>query len=110
MKLFVVKVNDEKLVDPIIKNFAGYSIMDPIIIDCTGMDEEIKDYNGSLLGSLRVMFEKERRAAKIIAVIIKDTQSEYALKAVEQVLGDLDKNKGNEICLSFPLDFVKGIN
>jgi hypothetical protein len=109
MKLFIAKINNEKSVDIVIKNMAGYSIIDPVIINCTGMDEEIKDYNGSLLGSLRVMFEKERKKAHIIAVIIKDTQVEYAVKAVEEAVGDLDKSNENELCMALPLDFVKGI-
>jgi len=110
MKLFIVKINDATSVENVIKNMAGYSIIDPVIFNCTGMDEEIKDYNGSLLGSLRVMFEKERKKVNIVAVIIKDTQLEYAVKAVEDVLGDLDNTKENEVCMSIPLDFLKGIN
>jgi hypothetical protein len=109
LKLFIAKINNEKSVDPIIKNMAGYSIIDPVIINCTGMDEEIKDYNGSLLGSLRVMFEKERKKAFIIAVIIKDTQVDYAVKAVEQEVGILEDSKENDVCLALPLDMIKGI-
>ena len=108
MKLFIAKISEEKHVDPIIRNFANYGIVDPVIIDCLGMDDEIKEYNGSILGSLRVMFEKERKPGKIIAVAIKDSQNGYALKAVEQETGDFDSTKENDLCLSIPLDFIKG--
>ena len=109
MKLFIAKINDERSVDPILKNFASYSIFDPTIIDCMGMDSEIKEYQGSLLGSLRVMFEKDRKLAKLIAVIIEDNLLEYAVKAVEQVTGDLNDSKENNKCICIPLDFTKGI-
>ena len=109
MKLFIAKINDEKSVDPILKNMASYSILDPVIIDCTGMDSEIKEYNGSLLGSLRVMFEKDRKFAKLIAVIIEDKMLESAVKAVEEVTGDLNESKENNKCICIPLDYTKGI-
>lgn len=109
MKLFVAKVNDEKAVDSIMKNLASYGILDPIIMDCLGMDSEIKEYNGSLLGSLRVLFEKDRMPAKLIAAVIEDDMLESAVKAVEDVVGDLDETKENNKCVCIPLDFAKGI-
>ena len=107
MKLLLIKLSDESATEKVVLNLAGFNIMNEIIVDCQGMGKELKDYQGSLLGSLRVLFEVDRDPGKLILVTIEDNQVENALEAVERVVGNLADSRTGDFFLTLPIDFLR---
>ena len=107
MLLLIIKISDEKARDDIMLNLAEYGITSEIYVDCFGANKQMKDYHGSFLGSLRVIFELERSESKLIIVPIEEDKKDVALKCVEKVTGDLNESKDDEFFIALPIDFIK---
>ncbi len=107
MKLLILRVTDELDLEKILVQLANYKLMDAVIIDAKGMASELNDYHGSLLGSLRAMFDLDREVNKLIMLTCNDEQVQYAVQAMEKVVGDIENSESGDYILSLPIDFIK---
>ncbi len=112
MKLLFFILNETEKLDDVLKELATNGIKGATVIDSMGMARILSNNHDeneiSFLSSLRSFLNPEREKNNLIFTVIRETQLETAVKAIESVTGDLSqKNIG--VIFSVPVDFTKGI-
>jgi len=112
MKLLFFILNETEKLDDVLTELATNGIKGATVIDSMGMARILSNNHDeneiSFLSSLRSFLNPEREKNNLIFTVIRETQLETAVKAIESVTGDLSqKNIG--VIFSVPVDFTKGI-
>ena len=107
MKLLILRITNELDMEKVLVQLANHKLVDSVIIDAKGMASELNDYHGSLLGSLRAMFDLDREVNKLILLTCEDNQVQYAVQAMEKVVGDIEESESGDYIISLPIDFIK---
>ena len=112
MKLLFFVLNKTDLLDELLTEFAMHDICGATVLESEGMARILTSKNLEseipFLGSLRSFIQPERQKSNLILTVIKDEQLEEAVKAIESVVGDINRDDTGVI-FSVPVDFVKGL-
>ncbi len=112
MKLLIFILKQTEKLDPVLTEFANRDICGATVLDGVGMATLLYNNHSEdeipFLGMLRSVATPEREKCKVILAAINDDQLDDAVKAIEDVVGDLTK-ENTGVVFSLPLDFTKGI-
>lgn len=111
MQLFVLVLNREECLEPILEGMLEKGIGGATILDSTGMMRVLEgDDNVDLpiMGILRHFYNPERKRSKTMFTVIKDEQLQTLVDLVNKVTGGLDRPDSG-ICFCVPTSFVEGV-
>ena len=111
MQMFVLVLNREECLEPILERMLEEHIGGATILDSTGMMRVLDgDHNIDvpMLGLLRHYFSPERRRSKTMFALLDSHEIPKMLAIVNEVTGGLDK-PDTGIAFALPTTFVEGI-
>ena len=111
MQMFVLVLNREEYLEPILERMLEQHISGATILDSTGMMRVLDgDHNidGPMMGLLRHYFSPERRRSKTMFALLESHEIPQMLEIVTEVTGGLDK-PDTGIAFAVPTTFVEGI-
>ncbi|KYH34174.1 hypothetical protein CLTEP_18880 [Clostridium tepidiprofundi DSM 19306] len=109
MLIFVL--NNINYLEEIMNEFTKSGIKGATIIDSTGMAKVLNHFSSGevpIFGSLKMLMNEKRPFNKTIFTVIKDSQVQTAVSAIERIVGDLSKPDVG-IVFTIPVNFVEGI-
>lgn len=111
MKLLFFVLNKTEKRDDVIAELARRDIKGATVIESVGaarlLSQKYDDSDLPFLASLRQYLNPEREKNLVIFTVIKDSQLEAAVEAIEFVVGDLSC-QDTGVVFSVPIDFSKG--
>lgn len=109
MQLAVIVLNQTEYLEDLLKEFAEQGINGATILDSTGMAKVLGSHEDlHIFGSLRMMFNPERRESKTILTVLPDEKIPLLKDIVRDVIGDLSK-PDTGILFGVPLSFAEGM-
>ena len=93
MQLLFFVLNRSEMLDDILTSFADHDIHVATILDSKGM---------------RAFLKPERENSNLIIAAVNDDHVENAVKAIEDVIGDLSK-PDTGVVFTVPISYVKGL-
>ncbi len=111
MQVFVLVLNREECLEPILEGMLEKGIGGATILESTGMMRVLDgDDNVDLpmMGILRHFYSPERKRSKTMFAVIRDEQLEPLRAIINRVTGGLD-HPDTGICFCVPLSFVEGL-
>ncbi len=110
MQMFVLVLNREEYLDPILERMLEADIGGATILDSTGMmrvlDED--DVDLPMMGVLRHFFSPERKRSKTMFTLLEDNTIPRLMGIINDVTGGLDK-PDTGIAFALPTTFVEGV-
>jgi nitrogen regulatory protein PII len=107
MKLLVFVLNKEEFLDKVLEKFVDIGVPGATVIDTVGMGRVLSQEIPIFAGFTDLM-AGARPSNKTIFTLIADEAVTDIVKAVEEVIGDLDQ-PGTGIILTIPVEYFKGI-
>ncbi len=107
MKLLVLVINKEEYLEPVLELFVEMGIRGATILDSVGMGRVLA-HDIPIFAGLRDLIPESRPFNKTILTVIEDELVEPLVRAIEDVVGDLNK-PGTGVAFTVPVDFVKGL-
>lgn len=107
MQLFIAIINDPDDVTEILDEFLEIGIKGATVIDSEGMGHLLAG-RIPLFSRFAEMEQDHRHNKTIFAILHSDEYLQKAVKAVENVTGDLE-NPDSGVVFSLPINFCKGI-
>ena len=107
MKLVILFLNKEEHLQEVLEAFIELGINGATVLDSVGMGR-ILAHDIPIFAGFRNLLQDSRPGNKSIFSVVPDNKISSMVKAVEQIIGDLDQ-PGNGVLLSMPIDFVKGL-
>lgn len=107
MKLAILVLNKEELLESLLEGYIEIGISGSTIVDSIGMGH-ILSSEVPIFAGLRFMFAGSRPYNKTVLSVIKDEKLEPLKELVQQILGPLDES-GNGILLVINVDEVVGL-
>lgn len=111
MQVFVLVLNREEFLEPLLEEMLKQNIGGATILESTGMmrvldgDHNIDDL--PVLGVLRHLCNPERKRSKTIFTLLKSEQIPQMIEIINKVTGGLDK-PDTGICFALPTTLWKG--
>lgn len=112
MQMFVLVLNREEFLEPILERMLEEKIGGATILDSTGMMRVLdgdQNVDSPMLGILRHYFSPERRRSKTMFALLDSHEIPQMLAIVNEVTGGLDK-PDTGIAFAVPTTFVEGIH
>lgn len=111
MQMFVLVLNREEFLEPILEKMLEAKIGGATILESTGMMRVLdsdQNVDVPMLGILRHYFSPERRRSKTMFALLDSHEIPKMLAIVNEVTGGLDK-PDTGIAFAVPTTFVEGI-
>lgn len=111
MQMFVLVLNREEFLEPILEKMLENHIGGATILESTGMMRVLEsDHNidAPMLGLLRHYFSPERRRSKTMFTLMESHEIPKMIEIVNEVTGGLDK-PDTGIAFAVPTTFVEGV-
>mgnify|MGYP001115886979 CR=1 FL=1 len=110
MQMFVLVLNREEYLDPILERMLEADIGGATILDSTGMMRVLDEDNVDLpmMGVLRHFFSPERKRSKTMFTLLEDNTIPRLMGIINDVTGGLDK-PDTGIAFALPTTFVEGV-
>ena len=108
--MFVLVLNREEYLDPILETVLEADIGGATILDSTGMMRVLDEDNVDLpmMGVLRHFFSPERKRSKTMFTLLEDNTIPRLMGIINDVTGGLDK-PDTGIAFALPTTFVEGV-
>lgn len=109
MKLLIFILNNNDMLDKLLKTISNAGIRGGTTIDSKGMGRQLsKNDDSPLFGSIRKFFNPDRENNTTLLFALKDEQITQVIKIINEVVGDLSKpNTG--ILFVLPIEYVEGL-
>ena len=111
MQMFVLVLNKEECLEPILEAMLSKGLGGATILDSTGMMRVLDgDDNVDLpmLGVLRHFYSPERKTSKTMFTLIEDDQRDQLINIINEKTGGLH-NPDTGIAFAVPTCFVEGV-
>jgi len=111
MQMLIFVLNNINYLEEIMNEFTKSGIKGATVIDSTGMAKVLNHFSSDevpIFGSLKMLMNEKRPFNKTIFTVIKDSQVQTAVGAIERIVGDLSKPDVG-IVFTIPVNFVEGI-
>lgn len=111
MNILFLVLNEVEYLDDILDAFVDVGVKGATILDSQGMGSALSDGGKNLpfIGSLRNLLNEARPYNKTIFTVIEDDEIlEDAVKAVKEILGDMDK-PGVGLMFTLPIGKIYGM-
>lgn len=110
MQMFVLVLNREEYLDPILERMLEADIGGATILDSTGMMRVLDgdDVDLPMMGVLRHFFSPERKRSKTMFTLLEDSTIPRLMGIINDVTGGLDK-PDTGIAFALPTTFVEGV-
>ena len=95
MQLLFFVLNRSEMLDDVLTSFADHDIHGATILDSKGMVHLLASHS-------------ERENSNLIIAAVKDDHVDNAVKAIEDVIGDLSKPDSG-VVFTVPISYVKGL-
>ena len=105
MQLLFFVLNRSEMLDDILTSFADHDIHGATILDSKGMVHLLAS---PFFGAMRAFLKPERENSNLIIAAVNDDHVENAVKAIEDVIGDLSK-PDTGVVFTVPISYVKGL-
>jgi len=107
MQLVIFFLNKEEHLQEVLEAFIELGISGATILDSVGMGR-ILAHDIPIFAGFRNLLQDSRPGNKTIFSVVPKEKIEVIVKAVEQIVGDLDE-AGNGMLISLPVDYIKGL-
>lgn len=112
MQLLFFVLNRSEMLDDILTSFADHDIHGATILDSKGMVHLLASHSDEgevpFFGAMRAFLKPERENSNLIITAVNDDHVENAVKAIEDVIGDLSK-PDTGVVFTVPISYVKGL-
>ena len=112
MQMFMLVLNREECLEPILEEMLEKGIGGATILESTGMMRVLNDDQNvdlPMLGLIRHFYNPERKTSKPMMTLIRDEQLPVLMKIINDKTGGLNKpNTG--IAFAIPTTFVEGLD
>lgn len=111
MELFVLVLNKEECLEPILETMIAQGMSGATILDSTGMMRVLdQDDNVDLpmMGLLRHLYSPERKTSKTVFMLIREGEREKLMKIINEKTGGLNK-PDTGIVFVLPVSYAEGV-
>lgn len=111
MQLLIFVLNNEEVLDDLLKSFVNAGIKGATILDSMGMARALTandSGNIPIFGSLKLMLNEGRPYNKTILVALNDDQVDTCVQCIKDVVGDLSRPDSG-IVLTVPVNRIEGM-
>jgi len=106
MKLVFFILNKEEYLEEILEALLELGINGATILDSMGMGRVLA-HDIPIFAGFRTLLKDTRPGNKTILILLPESKLEALTKAVEQIIGDLDK-PGTGIIFALPIEYSRG--
>lgn len=107
MRLLFFILNKEERLEEILEALLELGVNGATIIDSMGMGR-ILAHDIPIFAGFRTLLKDTRPGNKTILIVIPQSKIEALTRAIEHIIGDLDK-PGNGILFALPVDYCRGL-
>lgn len=107
MKLLLIVLNKEELLDDLIQAFLEVDVRGATIVDSVGMGR-ILSHDIPIFAGLKGLLSGNRPHNKTILTVVQDEQVEPIVRVFEEVVGPV-KEPGNGLLVALPIASVYGM-
>ena len=107
MKLLLIVLNKEELLDDLIQAFLEVDVRGATIVDSVGMGR-ILSHDIPIFAGLKGLLSGNRPHNKTILTVVQDEQVEPVVRVFEEVVGPVAE-AGNGLLVALPIDAIYGM-
>lgn len=112
MQLLFFVLNCSEKLDDVLTSFSENDINGATILDSKGMAHILSSFQDEggvpLFGAMRAFLNPDRLKSNLIIAALEDDCVKKAVKAIEDVIGDLSK-PDTGVVFTVPISYVKGL-
>ena len=112
MQFFVLVLNREECLEPILGEMLAQGFSGATVLNSTGMMRVLENDDNvdmPMLGLLRHFYSPERKTSKTLFTLIEDDKRDKLMRIINEKTGGLD-HPDTGIAFALPVSFVEGVN